>query len=150
MLAGLALVEVLADAEDDLESGTEGELRLLDELGVGLAVVLTALGVAEDGILAAGGYEHVGRDFAGVGALGVVRAVLGGQANDGTLHDLGDGAEVGVRSGDDQFDFCRDLSGPCDDCLGKLDAFRNGGVHFPVSCYNVLSHSDAIKVCCFP
>ena len=59
MLACLALLEVLAYAEYDLESCRKGELCLLDELLVSLTVILAALGMAEYGVFTAGGLEHV-------------------------------------------------------------------------------------------
>ena len=140
VLFGLALVDVLAHAEDDLQAGLEGELRLDDELLVGLSVVLTALGVAEDGVLAAQGGEHVHGDFAGVGTLLMVRAVLGGEGDLGAFQDVGDAGEVRERRGHDEFNVGGKVFGLLHDCLGEFDAFRNCGVHLPVACNNVLSH----------
>ena len=138
---GLALVEVLAHAEDDLQAGLEGELRLDDELLVGLSVVLAALGVAEDGVLAAQGGEHVHGDFAGVGALLVIGAVLGGEGHLGALQDVGDASEVRERRGHDEFNVGGKVLALLHDGLGEFDAFRNCGVHLPVTCNNVLSHA---------
>ena len=43
VLAGLALLKVLTYAKDNLKACCKGELGLLYELGIGLAVILTAL-----------------------------------------------------------------------------------------------------------
>ena len=59
VLAGLPLVEVLTDAENHAESASKGQLHLLDELPVGLSVILAALGMSEYGPLAAHSLEHV-------------------------------------------------------------------------------------------
>ena len=140
VLAGLTLVEVLADAEDDAETGLEGELGLLDQLLVGLAVVLTALGVAQDGPLAADGLQHVHGDLAGVGAALVVGAVLGGELHLGALELLAAAAEVGERRGDDEADAGRDFRGAGSHSLRQLDTIRSGRIHLPVACNDFLSH----------
>ena len=140
VLAGLALVEVLADAEDDTETRLEGELHFLDELLVGLAVVLTALGVAEDGPLAADCLQHVDGDFAGVGALGVVGAVLGGELHLGAFEGLAAAAEVGEGRGDDEADTGRNFCGAGRHSLRQFDTIRSGRVHLPVACNDFLSH----------
>ena len=140
VLAGLALVEVLADAEDDAETRLEGEFHFLDELLVGLAVVLATLGVAEDGPLAADGLQHVDGDFAGVGALGVVGAVLGGELHLGALELLAAGEQVGERRGDDEADTGRNFCGAGCHGLRQFDTIRSGRVHLPVACNDFLSH----------
>ena len=104
VLSGLPLIEVLTDTEDDAEPGLEGELHLLDEFLVGLPVVLPPLGMAEDGPLATDGCQHPDGDLSGVGSLGVIGAVLGGNLNLGAFHGLSHGGEVGERSGHDQAD----------------------------------------------
>ena len=52
MLSCLPLLEVLTYAEDDVKTICKRELGLLDELGVGLTVVLATLGVSENCVLA--------------------------------------------------------------------------------------------------
>ena len=145
VLAGFALVKVLSDAEDDAEFGGEGEFDFLDELLVGLAVVLAALGVAEDGPLAADGLEHVDGDFAGVGALGVVGAVLGGKLDFGAFEGLAAAAEVGEGRGDDEADAGRDFRGAGHDGLRQFDTIRSGRIHLPVACNDFLSHNIVNK-----
>ena len=141
MLAGLALVEVLTHTEDDLQARFQGELGLHDELLVGLPVVLAALGVTEDGVLAAEGGEHVHGDFTGVGTLLMVGAVLGGQGHLGAFQSLRHGGEVGERRRHDEFNIGGKGLALLHDGLGELDALRNCSVHLPVACYDVLSHS---------
>ena len=147
MLAGLTLAEVFAHAEDHVQTGFQGQAGLLDQLLVRFPVVLTALGVTEDGPGAAGGFQHVHGDLAGVGAGRMVRAVLGGQLDLGSLQDGGQQGQVGKRSSDDQVDFFRGLGGLLGDSLGQGDTFRNRGVHLPVSGNYFLSH--AIMDCIF-
>jgi len=68
-LPGFSLGENFADADDGDEAVLEGGFEfLVDEL-VGFAEVLAALGVAEDDMRGADGFEHQRRGFAGVGAL---------------------------------------------------------------------------------
>ena len=134
------MIWVFADAEDDAEAGLEGELHFLDELLVGLAVVLAALGVAQDGPLAADGLQHVRGDFAGVGALDVVGAVLGGELHLGAFELLAAAAQVRERRGDDEADAGRDFRGAGRHGLRQFDTIRSGRIHLPVACNDFLSH----------
>ena len=59
VLSGLSLLKVLTYAEDHAETCGESELGLLDELLIGLTIVLPSLGVSEDGPLAAYGSKHI-------------------------------------------------------------------------------------------
>ena len=149
VLAGFALLEALAHAEDYAEAVVECEPGLVYELGVGLAVVLTALGVSEDGVLGTGGSHHSGGNLSGVGALLLVCAVLCGKAYGSALDDLCHRYEVGCRGGDDEFHGCRDFTCLCNDCLCELYALRNCSVHLPVACYDVLSHMILFMVSFF-
>ena len=141
MLAGFPLFEVLTDAEDDFETGFEGQLDLLDELFVGFAVILPALGVAEDGIAASCRFEHVYRHFTGIGALGMVCAVLRGKADTGSADYSGYRAQMCEGRSDDQTDFRRYLVRFFQYCFGEFDALGNGGVHLPVPGYYFPAHN---------
>ena len=141
MLAGFPLVEVFTHAEDDTKSGTEGELHFLDQLLIGLAIVLTTLGVAEDGPLAADRLEHVDGHFAGVGSLHMVGTVLGGKLHLGALKLLAAAAKMRKRRSNDQSDTLGDFCGTGRHGFGKFDTIRFGGIHFPVACNNFLSHN---------
>ena len=117
---GLALVEVLADADDGDEFVGECGLELEVDGGVGLVEVLAALGVADENVRGADGGELRGRGLAGVGAGfepvhglgsdvdgGVARGVDGGgerghrwAENDLGMAMMGDKGEEGVDEGD--------------------------------------------------
>ena len=142
LLAGLALLKHLADAENGEEAVGQSQVNLFFQDGVGLAVVGAALRVAKDDILRAGRLDHGCRHFAGVGAAGLVSAVLGchldvlavdgldhfGQVNEGRAKD--DGALGRV--------LCQDVV----DVLCQFNSFLQSLVHLPVSCYNFLSHFE--------
>src|SRR6185369_13869000 len=74
--AGFALGQRLADAHDRRDAGRQRGLGLVGHDGIGFAVVLAALRVADDRIAHAEFLEHGGRDFARVGALHMLRHVL--------------------------------------------------------------------------
>ncbi len=141
MLASLALFQVLTYAEDDLKTGGQGQLGLHDQLLIGLTIILTTLGVTQDGVLATQGGEHVHGHFTGVGTFLVVCAVLGAQLHLGTLEDLCHRGQVGERRSNYQFNVCGEILGFLHNSLGEFYAFGHGGVHFPVARYNVFSHN---------
>ncbi len=68
-LAGLALVQGLAAAEDHLEAGGQGKSYLLNDERIGFAQLMPALAVSEDHELAADIEEHRRADLAGKRAL---------------------------------------------------------------------------------
>lgn len=99
-LASLALLEGLAAAPDDADAvlGSVGGLE-----GDGLVGLLedgAALGVAEDGPVDVEVLELLDGDLAGVGAVGLVEDVLGGDL-DVVLDALADEGEVEGGRGDD-------------------------------------------------
>ena len=64
-LAGLALVQCLAAAEDHVEAGGQGNPYLLVDERIGFAQIMPALAVSENNVLAAGIEEHLRADLAG-------------------------------------------------------------------------------------
>ena len=141
MLAGLALFQVFTHAEDDFQTGLQGQFGFHDQFLVGLAIVLAALGVAENGVLAADGSEHAYGHLAGVGAFLMIGAVLGAELDLGALQDIGHAGQMGERRSHDEFDIGGDILRFFYDCFCKFYTFGNSGVHFPVPCYDKFSHS---------
>ena len=138
--ASLTLVQVFADAEDYAKAFRKGELGLDDQLFVGFAVVLPALGVTEDGPVAANALKHCHRYFAGVCAGGVVGTVLCCQFHLAALDGICHGGEMGEGSGHDEAYVCRSFGGPCDHLLCKFNSFGDCGVHLPVARNYFLTH----------
>ena len=64
-LVGLTLVQSLADAEDHVEAGGQGNPYLLVDERIGFAQLVPALAVSEDHVLAAEIEEHRRADLAG-------------------------------------------------------------------------------------
>ena len=140
VLAGLALVEVLAHAVDRHKAVGVGLLHLAVERLRRLAVVLAALRVAQDHVLAAQGGDHRGGYFARVGTLGLGGAVLRAQLHVRTLQGLGHLREVGERGAYDEVDARAYLAAACHDVLCEFHALGGKGVHLPVAGYDFLSH----------
>ena len=141
MLAGLALVQVLTHAQNHFKAGGEGQLGFHHQFLVGLAIILTALAVTQDGILATDGSEHVHGYFAGVCAFLMVCAVLGAEFYLGALEDIGHAGQMGERRSHYQFYVSGQVFGLLNNRFCKFYTFGNGGIHFPVPSYNKFSHN---------
>jgi len=102
-LAGLALLEGLAAAQDDADAAVNGGLGLVGDEGVGLLEDDAALAVAEEGPGDVGVLELGDGDLAGEGAVGLVEDVLGGDLD----------ALAGVLAGEEEVE-----GGRGDDDLG--------------------------------
>ena len=98
-LAGLALLPGLADADDGDQAGAMGGHGLGADVRVRLAVVLPALGMADEHVGRAGIGQHLGRDVAGEGAgfLGV--AILAADGDPGADGACRAKARSGSRAG---------------------------------------------------
>jgi len=107
-LAGLALLERLAAAPDDVDASLGRELGLGGHNLVGLAEDGAALRVAEDGPADVAVLELGDADLASEGAVGLVKDVLGGHL-DARLELVTDEQEVESGGGDD--DLCGARSG---------------------------------------
>ncbi len=140
MTAGFTLLEVFTHAEDHLQAGGQGEFRLLDQFLVGLTVILTTLGVTQDGVGAAHGGKHVHAHFTRVGALLMIGAVLGGQGHLGALQDLGYAGQMGKRRSHDQLHIGGQFLCLLNHGFGEFNALGDRRVHLPVPGYDVLSH----------
>ena len=90
-----ALGQALAHADDGLQAGVEGGQGALVDGLVGLGKILAALAVADDHVLHAQVHQHIGGNFAGVGAGLLEVDVLGAHMDVGA-RALGDHvAQVG-------------------------------------------------------
>ena len=74
--AQLPLLQALAHADDGVQPRLQGGMHLLVDGEIGLIVVLAALGVADHHILDAQLLQHLRGDLTGVGAVGLIVAVL--------------------------------------------------------------------------
>jgi hypothetical protein len=147
VFAGLALVEVLADAVDGDQPVCIGLRHLLVERRGGLAVVLAALRVAEDHVFASQRRDHRGSDLTRVGAFGFGGAVLRAECDVRTLQGLGNHRQMGERRADDEVHARANLSAACHDAFGQFDTFGGKRVHLPVAGNNFLSHSCNSFLC---
>ena len=115
VLAGFTLFEVLAHAVDRRQAvGVSLRHLLVERLG-GLAVVLAALRVAEDHVLAAQRRDHRSGDLARVGAFGFGGAVLRAECDIRTLERFGDRREVRERRAYDEINARANFAAACDD-----------------------------------
>ena len=80
-LAGLALGEQFAHADDRRQPRGQGRVELLVDGGVGFAQDVPPLAVAENDVFAAEIAEHGGAQFAGEGPVLFVVHVLGAQGD---------------------------------------------------------------------
>ena len=137
----LTLLQALATAEDDFQAVSQCKINLFFKHFGGLVVVAAALAVTQDDIAGTRRCHHGGRHLAGVGAAGVVGAVLGGKAHVGVTDGFAHGGQVGERHADNDVALQVSLgSHCCTHVLGELYALGNCGIHLPVSRNNVLSH----------
>lgn len=100
-LVGLALLEGLANAEDDVDAAVKGSLGLAGDEGVALLEDDTALAVADQGPGDVGVLELGSGDLAGEGTVGLVEDVLGGDLNALTSVLAGEEEVEGGRGDDD-------------------------------------------------
>ena len=138
-LSGFALFERFADADDSCKTGGDDGARTLIDGLVGLAEVLTALGVSDDDVLSAGIEKHSGGNFARIGALLFPMGVLGSDTDVSTLSGGDGGGNVDSGRAARDFDVGIGLGG-----LGySLDESSGLGglnVHLPVTCDDFLTH----------
>ncbi len=130
--AQLTLLQALTHADDGAQAGIQSGMDLLVDGEVGLVVVLTALGVANDDVLYAQLLEHVGGNFAGVGTLLLEVDVLGADGHAGILEQAQGGGDV--DGGNAQDDLApAGLTHQSLELLGKGTGLAEGLVHLPVA-----------------
>ena len=141
LLVGFALCQALADAEDYLQTVGQSQIHLLLEDGGCLVVVLTTLAVAQDDVLGAGALDHGGAHLTGVGSALLVGAVLGADGDAAVLQQIGHSGQVDEGRADDDVAVGLLSSENLLEFLGEGYTLLQVLVHFPVACYNVLSHN---------
>ena len=92
-----SLLQGLTAAHDGHQTGFQCSQDLGIDIGIGLAHS-TALGVADDHILAAGIHQHVGSNFAGVSTGGVGVNILGTDAYPSLTHSADSGGNADGRN----------------------------------------------------
>ncbi len=103
-------------------------------------IVLTTLGVAEDDVLCAGALHHGSAHLTRVSTLLLVGAVLGTEGDDVLVEHLSYACQMDKRRADDDTTV-RLVSLAClVDFLCQGNALLQVLVHFPVTCYDFLSH----------
>ena len=140
LLVCLTLCQAFADAEDDLEAVGKSEVNLLLEDFRSLVIVFATLAVTEDDVLCACALHHCCADFACVGTALLVGAVLSADLDDAVLQQFADGGEVDEGSADDDFAIGLLSSQDVLQFSSESYTFLQGLVHFPVACYDFLSH----------
>ena len=107
-------------------------MDLLVDGDVGLVVVLAALGVANDDVLHAHLLEHLGGDLAGVGAGGLIVAVLGADGHPAVLEEADGGGDV--HKGHAEYHVAPLALGQDGlELLGVGLGLGEGLIHFPVA-----------------
>ena len=126
---GLALGELLADAQDRPQARLARPDELAADELVGLAGVAPPLGVADDDPRRQAD-EHRGAHLAGVRPGGLVVDVLGADGDAGPGERVADRGERHERRADDPDDVR--IRGPRGDRGRELAGLRRDGVHLPV------------------
>jgi len=121
-LAGIALLEGLTAAQNDVDAAVNGSLGLVGDEGVGLLEDDTALAVAEEGPGDVGVLELLDGDLTGEGTVGLVEDVLGSDL-DALAGVLAGEEEVEGGRGDDDLGVGVDLGVVefVDDVLDRLN-----------------------------
>ena len=140
LLAALALFEHFANAEDDLEAVLQSQVGLFLENFGGFAIVGAAFAVAEDDILCTRALDHGCGNLTRVGTAHFVGAVFGTQTDDIGIQFAGYGSQVNEGGADDYVAVGFVGGEHCVEFLGESYAFLQVEVHFPVTCYDFLSH----------
>ena len=128
---GLALFELLADADDGDEGVFECGFELEIDGGVGFVEVLAALGVADNNVGGADGGDHDGRGLAGEGSFVLPAHVLGADEDGfsaGGVDESGQGGHGGAEDDVALIIMFYEWGEVGEECGG----FGGGLVHLPV------------------
>ena len=131
-MPGIALGARLADADDGQNPGATRGKRLSLHRRVGFAVVLAALGMADNDGLRAGILEHLGGNVSRIGACGERMAILAADGDPRAARSRGEVRDQRRRGAHHYIDI-REFLRPGDDFLQFA---RRGlqAVHFPIAC----------------
>ena len=144
LFVGFTLGEALTDTEDDLQAVSQSKVYLfLQDFG-SFVVVLAAFAVAEDDVFCTGRLHHFCRNFARIGTAGMVGTVFGGKTDNTVVDNIAHLGQVDEGRADDNIAigfFGRQNSVQLS---GERNTFLQVLVHFPVACYNVLSHCGTL------
>ena len=140
LLICFALFKAFADAENNLQAVCEGEVYfLLQDFG-SLVVVLATFAMAEDNVLCTCALYHFCANFACVCAAFFVGTVFCTNSDDAVLQEFANGGEVDEGCADYYFAIGLFCSQHVFEFCGECYAFLQVLVHFPVTCYDFLSH----------
>ena len=136
---GLALRELLADAQDRAQARLDGPAELAADQLVGLGRVAPPLGVTDDDPVGEPG-QHRRRDLAGVGALQLVMDVLGADAD--VRVDSASASRTAARqtNGGQITRITPVAAGPRRDRPGEVAGIGRGRVHLPIGGHDHVTH----------
>ena len=137
-VARLALLLLLADADDRGQARLDGRQHALVHRRIRLAEVLAALAVAENDVFHAGFLEHCGAQLAGVRAGFLPVHVLRAELDVRALDDLAHRGKVNGRGADDHV--ALRILDQRHERGNQLARLAGGLVHFPVAGNNRLTH----------
>ena len=96
--------------------------------------------MTKDNILCTCALDHLGRHFAGVGSFFLVGTIFCAKADDILIEQLCHTGQMDERSADDHIAVGLLAGQSLIQFFGECHTFLQVHVHFPVSCYNFLSH----------
>ena len=137
--AVFTLLEHFADAEYRSEIVVERKSHLFLEGFGGFTIILATLRVAENHVGSSGRGYHRRAHLTGVSSALVVGAVFCTESELGVDHFI-DRSQMGERHTDHYIALHFGVLESFVDIFCQAYTFLQGGVHFPVACYDFLSH----------
>ena len=140
LLVGFALFQGLADTENHLQTIFQSQLNLLFQNLRSLSIILSTFRMAQYNIFCTGAFHHFCRYFSRVSTFLFVSAVLCTEAYWLTVQQACNGCQVDKRSADNDVAVGLISRKSLVEFFNHCHTFLQVQVHFPVSCYNFLSH----------
>ncbi|OPZ95784.1 MAG: hypothetical protein BWY72_01962 [Bacteroidetes bacterium ADurb.Bin416] len=140
LFAGFAFVKYFADTENGGQAFAQGQFNLGLQNGIGFTIISTTFGMAEDDVLSTRRFDHAGGHFAGIGSRHMIGTVLGSDTQFGRIYSRSYGSQVNKGSANNDVAVGLGGSQQIIQFSGQCEAFLQGLVHFPVTCYDVFSH----------